>query len=231
MIWAVLLLHLCKFIWLGHCLLYFAPLRIDFCPDDMEAHPGSTALPIVWTILPVLAESGAGGGAGAPHGWLTVNYTATHPPAPVLQAVEVPVLTVPVHGAAPVLLLSEAVVTKVPWPLLPGLPSGAQGEGPVTDSILHVHWLRLGDDGLVEHGIFVLIPNKLQASPYSDSCKRFLSLFICLNTNNQLSSVFVSHRQEFREQAEFVKSSIRYCPLLLEVCKLFCPADIRVGQI
>ena len=49
MIWAVLLLHLCKFIWLGHCLLYFAPLWIDFCPDDMEAHPGK-----MWLVIELL---------------------------------------------------------------------------------------------------------------------------------------------------------------------------------
>ena len=62
-------------------------------------------------IFPVLAENGAGGGAGAPHGWLNVTYPVLHPPAPILQAVQVAAITVPVHGAAPVLLLSEAVVT------------------------------------------------------------------------------------------------------------------------
>ena len=70
-------------------------------------------------IFPVLAESGAGGGAGAPHGWLTATYTDTlHPPATILQAVEVAGITsVPepctVHGAAHVLLLSVPVVTQV----------------------------------------------------------------------------------------------------------------------
>ena len=67
-------------------------------------------------IFPVLAESRAGGGAGAPHAhaWLTETYIVTHPPAPILQTVQVAVLTLPVHGAATLLLLSEAVVTHVP---------------------------------------------------------------------------------------------------------------------
>ena len=79
----------------------------------------------------MLAESGAGGGAGAPHEWLTVPYHGIHLPAPVC-GVEVAFLYtgVPVHGAAAVLPLSEAVVTQVLWPLLCGLPIGAQGEGP-----------------------------------------------------------------------------------------------------
>ena len=68
---------------------------------------------IIVFIFPVLAESRAGGGAGAPHGWLTVTYTPIYTPGTILQAVEVGDITASVHGAAPVLPLSEAVVTRV----------------------------------------------------------------------------------------------------------------------
>ena len=56
MIWAYLLLHLCKCIWLGHSLLYFAPLRIHSYPDDREALPGSVVgslLYRLWASRPI----------------------------------------------------------------------------------------------------------------------------------------------------------------------------------
>ena len=64
----------------------------------------------------MLAESGAGGEAGAPHDWLTATYIVTH-----LQALACGVelvgqphghTGVTVHGVAHVLLPSDDVITQ-----------------------------------------------------------------------------------------------------------------------
>ena len=92
-------------------------------------------------ILPVLAEIRADCRGGAPHPWQTVTYSVANSPGAILLTPQMLVITVPVDWPAIVLLLSEDVVTQAPWPLLPGPPSGAEGEGPGRHCILHVHWI------------------------------------------------------------------------------------------
>ena len=82
-------------------------------------------------ILPLLAETRANCCVGALHPWQIVPYIATNSPGAVLLTPQVPgpgATTVPVDWPAIVLLLSEAVVTRVCWPYLPGPHSDAEGE-------------------------------------------------------------------------------------------------------
>ena len=157
----------------------------------------------------MLAESRAGGCSGAPNphiARLTVTCIDTHSPGPTLQAVQVSVRDVAtnVHRAPPVLLLCDGVVIWQILPPLPGLPSGAESEGKMSSlRVLHVNWVTLGADKFVEHGVFVLIPNKISNFPNVDLNHRVESLLIFLESNYNFGLVLVTLWKELGQDAEF----------------------------